>query len=88
MWFELLLKDSGVKFGPRNILNILLMVGGVVDINKILCCSTGLFMLFTSEYEPDILIIVIAEAILSDEIVANNTRSAHHHPRIHLAQLV
>ena len=64
------------------------MIGVVVDINKILCCIIGLFMLFTSEYEPDILIIVWAKAILSDEIVANNSGSVHHESHIHVAHLV
>ena len=73
-----MLIDSGVTFRLLNALNILLIIGGVVDINKILCCSISLFMQFTSEYEPDILIVIIAGAILSDEIVANNSGSVSH----------
>ena len=83
-----MLIDSGVTFRLLNALNILLIIGGVVDINKILCCSISLFMQFTSEYEPDILIVIIAGAILSDEIVANNSGSVSHESRIHLVQIV
>ena len=83
-----MLIDSGVTFRLLNALNILLIIGGVVDINKILCCSISLFMQFTSEYEPDILIVIIAGAILSDEIVANKSGSVSHESRIHLVQIV
>ena len=55
---------SGVNIWKGKDLNILLNRGGVVDINKILCCSIGLFMLFTSEYEPDILIIIVLQIIV------------------------
>jgi len=58
--------NSGVKTNRPNIINILLTTGGVVDINKILCCIIKLLMLLTSEYEPDVLIIVLTRAILPD----------------------
>jgi hypothetical protein len=45
-------------------------------------------MQFTSEYEPDILIVIIAGAILSDEIVANNSGSVRNESRIHLVKIV
>jgi hypothetical protein len=74
---RLWLINSGVNFRDLNIFNILLKAGGVVDINKILCCSIGLSMLFSSEYESYILALIVANTILSDKIVANNSGSVH-----------
>ena len=84
---------SGVDLCRFNPIQILLKAGGVVDINKILCfffCSTLLFMLFTSEYESDILIIIVALAILPDDRSGVHLRSLGHEAEvqlIHLAQM-
>ena len=78
---------SGVNLCHLCPIQILLKAGGVVDINKILCCSTLLFMVFTTEYEPDILIIIIAQTILPDERTIVRLRSLGHHPEVHLIHL-
>ena len=71
-------------FGP---IQILLNAGGVVDINKILCCITLLLMMFTSEYEPDILIIICAQTILSNERTGVHLRSLGHESEIQMTHL-
>lgn len=44
-------------------------------------------MLFTTEYEPDILIIIIAQTILPDERTGVRLRSLGHEPEVHLGHL-
>ena len=78
---------SGVDLCVIRPIQTLLKACGVVDINKILCCSTLLFMLFTSEYEPDILIIIAALAILSDDRTGVHLRSLGHESEVDLIQL-
>jgi hypothetical protein len=78
---------SGVDLCRFNPIQILLKAGGVVDINKILCCSTLLFMLFTSEYESDILIIIDALAILPDYRSGVRLRSLGHEAEVQLIHL-
>lgn len=78
---------SGVDLCRFNPIQILLKAGGVVDINKILCCSTLLFMLFTSEYESDILIIIDALAILPDDRSGVRLRPLGHEAEVQLIHL-
>jgi hypothetical protein len=51
---------SGVDLSDLGPIQILLKACGIVDINMILWCFTLLLMLFTSEYEPYIIIIICA----------------------------
>ena len=58
---------SGVNFFLFLPIKILLKLCVVVDINKILCCITILYMLFSSELKLNILIIIGDITILSND---------------------